>query len=168
MMNSSWLQQRLVAIADKAAGRRWLPPELIENAVGRRDQRGEHAARFADILTEREQQVTFLVAEGLMNKEIAERLGVSEGTIKIHLHNIYKKLPVSNRTALANFVLYYRSDPWARRHGPRGSTIAPARSTAWIGLAAKGIQLAARSTRVRWTESVDQHKTAGPAGRRAR
>jgi DNA-binding NarL/FixJ family response regulator len=50
------------------------------------------------------------VADGLANKEIAERLGASEGTVKIHLHNIYKKFPVSNRTALANLVHYYRDD----------------------------------------------------------
>ena len=50
----------------------------------------------------------FLVATGLSNKAIANRLRVSEGTIKIHLHNIYKKLPVTNRTALANLANHYR------------------------------------------------------------
>jgi two-component system, NarL family, nitrate/nitrite response regulator NarL len=100
----------LHCLREVAAGRRWLPPELIEHAVSSRDRRSERAARFDDILTEREQQIMFLVAEGLANKEIAERLGVSEGTVKIHLHNTYKKLPVSNRTALANLVHYYRGD----------------------------------------------------------
>ncbi len=100
----------LHCLREVAAGRRWLPPELIDNAVGRRDQWSKHAARFDDILTQREQQVMFLVAEGLANKEIANRLGISEGTVKIHLHNTYKKLPVSNRTALANSVHYYRGD----------------------------------------------------------
>jgi two-component system, NarL family, nitrate/nitrite response regulator NarL len=95
-------------LREVAAGRKWLPPELIEHALSDRDQRREQAARFDNILTQREQQVMFLVADGLSNKEIAKRLDVSEGTVKIHLHNIYKKLPVSNRTALANLVHYYR------------------------------------------------------------
>ena len=110
MLKDSDPEAVLHCLREVAAGRRWLPPELIDNAVGRRDQWSKHAARFDDILTQREQQVMFLVAEGLANKEIAKRLGVSEGTVKIHLHNIYKKLPVSNRTALANSVHYYRGD----------------------------------------------------------
>jgi DNA-binding NarL/FixJ family response regulator len=48
-----------------------------------------------------------MVAGGLGNKELAERLGVSEGTIKIHLHNIYKKLKVHSRLEL---VLHAQSN----------------------------------------------------------
>ena len=40
----------------------------------------------------REREVMRLAAEGLTNKTIARQLGVSEGTIKLHLHNIYRKL----------------------------------------------------------------------------
>jgi two-component system nitrate/nitrite response regulator NarL len=49
-----------------------------------------------------------LVAEGRSNKEIARHLGVTDGTVKIHLHNIYRKLDVSNRTALTAWALRYR------------------------------------------------------------
>ena len=52
-------------------------------------------------LTSRELEVAVLVAEGLSNKEIARRLDHSEDTVKIHLHNIYEKLGVRNRTSLA-------------------------------------------------------------------
>jgi two-component system nitrate/nitrite response regulator NarL len=52
-------------------------------------------------LTSCELEVAVLVAEGLSNKEIARRLDRSEGTVKVHLHNIYKKLGVRNRTSLA-------------------------------------------------------------------
>jgi len=41
---------------------------------------------------------------GLSNKAIAERIFVKEGTVKIHLHNIYKKLDVGNRLALTIFA----------------------------------------------------------------
>jgi DNA-binding NarL/FixJ family response regulator len=52
-------------------------------------------------LTARELEVVRLVSSGLPNKSIAHRLGVQEGTVKIHLYHVYKKLSVTNRTALA-------------------------------------------------------------------
>jgi DNA-binding CsgD family transcriptional regulator len=51
-------------------------------------------------LTLREQEVMLLVSEGLSNKQVARRLDLTEGTVKIHLHNIYHKTGVVNRTAL--------------------------------------------------------------------
>ena len=47
-------------------------------------------------LTTREQDVARLVASGLSNKAIAHRLGLQEGTVKVHLHNIYQKLGISS------------------------------------------------------------------------
>jgi RNA polymerase sigma factor (sigma-70 family) len=58
---------------------------------------------FSDIaepfceLSTREQQVITLVCGGLSNKEIAEKLGVTEGTVKAHLHAIFEKLGVRSR-----------------------------------------------------------------------
>ncbi len=52
-------------------------------------------------LTARERAIVALIAEGLSNREIGNRLNVAEGTIKVHLHNIYQKCGVRNRTALA-------------------------------------------------------------------
>ena len=52
------------------------------------------------VLTPRELEITALVSAGLRNKEIARRLGLTEGTIKAHLHNIYQKARVPNRTVL--------------------------------------------------------------------
>jgi len=49
-------------------------------------------------LTERERQILQLIAEGLTNKEIARKLVISVGTVKVHAHNIYGKLGVSGRT----------------------------------------------------------------------
>ncbi|WP_441517867.1 helix-turn-helix domain-containing protein [Bradyrhizobium sp. 2TAF24] len=53
------------------------------------------------MLTERERQIMGLVSEGLSNKEIGRRLNVTDGTIKVHLHHIFQKLDISNRTSLA-------------------------------------------------------------------
>jgi two-component system nitrate/nitrite response regulator NarL len=52
-------------------------------------------------LTGREREIVLALAEGLSNKDVGRRLNLSEGTVKVHLHNIYQKLGVKNRTALA-------------------------------------------------------------------
>jgi len=54
-----------------------------------------------DLLTERERQIVRVTAERLTNKEMAQRLRLAEGTVKVHLHRIYRKLGIANRTALA-------------------------------------------------------------------
>jgi two-component system, NarL family, nitrate/nitrite response regulator NarL len=53
------------------------------------------------VLTERECQIMHLVCEGLSNKEIGRRFNLSDGTVKVHLHHIYEKLAIHNRTAPA-------------------------------------------------------------------
>ena len=58
-------------------------------------------------LTAREREIAILVAGGLSNKEIARKIGISEGTVKIHLYNVYQKLGISNRTALAALAQYF-------------------------------------------------------------
>ena len=55
-------------------------------------------ARLVEPLTERELEVLALVAEGLSNREIGERLYISQGTVKAHTSNIYGKLGVRSRT----------------------------------------------------------------------
>ena len=57
------------------------------------------------VLTDREHQIMRLVSEGLSNKEIGRRLNLSDGTIKVHLHHIYQKLEISNRTVLAALAI---------------------------------------------------------------
>jgi len=52
------------------------------------------------MLTERESEVVALVAQGLRNKAVAHQLCIGEGTVKIHLHNIYRKLRIKNRLQL--------------------------------------------------------------------
>jgi two-component system nitrate/nitrite response regulator NarL len=51
--------------------------------------------------TKRERQIMRLVCKGQSNKEIGRQLNLSEGTVKVHLHHIYQKLSIHNRTALA-------------------------------------------------------------------
>ncbi len=54
--------------------------------------------KLSAALTPRERGVLMLVAQGLSNKDIARELYISEGTVKVHLKNIYKKLQVEDRT----------------------------------------------------------------------
>ncbi|PJG50079.1 DNA-binding response regulator [Bradyrhizobium forestalis] len=56
-------------------------------------------------LTDRERQIMRLVSEGLSNKEIGRRLNLADGTIKVHLHHIFQKLDISNRTVLAALAI---------------------------------------------------------------
>jgi two-component system nitrate/nitrite response regulator NarL len=53
-----------------------------------------------ELLTSRERQIMLMVASGLSNKDVGRRLDLSEGTVKVHLYNIYRKLGVNKRTAL--------------------------------------------------------------------
>ncbi len=57
-------------------------------------------------LTPREIAVMHMVARGLRNKEIGEKLLIGEGTVKVHLNRIYSKLKLKNRVALALYVRY--------------------------------------------------------------
>ena len=59
-------------------------------------------------LTPREREVLVLVRQGLANKQIARRLGISERTVKAHLTSVFQRLDVSDRTQAAL---------WAERHG---------------------------------------------------
>jgi DNA-binding NarL/FixJ family response regulator len=66
-------------------------------------------------LTSREWEVAMLIAKGWSNKEIARHLNASEGTVKIHLHNIYTKLGIKNRTVLALRVTEFECSDDRRR-----------------------------------------------------
>jgi two-component system nitrate/nitrite response regulator NarL len=61
-------------------------------------------ARAHEPLTTRERQIVLVLSDGVSNREIGRRLRLAEGTVKVHLHNIYQKLGISNRTALAVLV----------------------------------------------------------------
>ena len=73
-----------------------------ENRLGVGPMTGSHSD--VDGLTARQREVMVLVAQGFSNKEIARRLNITVGTVKIHVHAIYHQLRISNRTALAALV----------------------------------------------------------------
>jgi len=104
---TSEIQELVACIREVAAGRAWLPTNVT-------DQPREEAENAIDLcpfsrsLTVREQQVLMLASQGLSNKRIGQRLNLSDGTVKNHLHNIYRKTGVSNRTELASVSMHGR------------------------------------------------------------
>jgi len=89
-------------------GERALDQSLIVRALDRAVERQTGLRQAAEILSRREAEIVKMVAAGMRNKEIANKLFIGEGTVKTHLHAIYKKLGVHGRVEL---TLY------AREHG---------------------------------------------------
>lgn len=84
-----------------AQGVPWLETDTMSRAF-RQDRDSTMAKGGA--LTPRELEIVRMVAGGLRNKEIGERLTISEGTVKVHLHNVYEKLGVDGRLELVLFA----------------------------------------------------------------
>jgi two-component system, NarL family, nitrate/nitrite response regulator NarL len=86
------------------AGEVWIEKRAVSRALEvllRRESGGREAAA---LLTPREMQMVRLVALGLRTEEISSRLAISEGTIKTHLHRVYRKLKINNRVALTLYA----------------------------------------------------------------
>ena len=79
-------------------GGRWIDPELSDRSRFLEETLGD---REGPPLSPRERQLINLVRKGLRNREIADQIGVTEGTIKVYLHAVFEKLGVTSRTELA-------------------------------------------------------------------
>jgi DNA-binding NarL/FixJ family response regulator len=97
-------QLLVTAIREVHAGGQWLEQGLGGRALRRLLSREKHASQAARLLSSREREIVRLVAAGLRNRAIADRLSISEGTVKVHMHNIYEKLDVSGRVELTNYA----------------------------------------------------------------
>lgn len=92
---------RLIPCLDEVrAGRRWIEQRLLQlaldHATGNRKWTGP-----LERLTPRERSIVQMVADNMRTRAIAERLAISEGTVKVHLHNAYEKLGVNSRLEIA-------------------------------------------------------------------
>jgi DNA-binding NarL/FixJ family response regulator len=97
--------QMLVQCVRKVhAGGQWLERLSTGHVLDKLLRREAGARELAGILTPRELEVARLITGGLPNKTIAQNLHVSEGTIKVHLHNIYDKLHLDSRLALLRYA----------------------------------------------------------------
>lgn len=84
------------AVAAVLEGNVWTPPDLDLAAAGS-DETADLVARLAT-LTPQQVRVLMMLSEGLLNKQIAYTLGVSEATVKAHVSAILQKLGVDSRT----------------------------------------------------------------------
>jgi len=86
------------------AGEQWIEKRSASRALEQMLRREAGAREVSALLTSREIAIVRLVASGLHNKEIGDKLYISEGTVKIHLHNIFEKLKVDSRVALLRYA----------------------------------------------------------------
>jgi len=86
------------------AGALWLEKRLVTSALEKLLQRETTTNQATELLTPREIEIIKQVAAGLRNMEIGKKLFISEGTVKIHLHNIYQKLGIDSRIQLTRYA----------------------------------------------------------------
>jgi two-component system, NarL family, nitrate/nitrite response regulator NarL len=103
----------LKAIEKVYAGEAWLDRTMIATILRERTRpeaangRGVEAIKIAT-LTEREREVISLIGEGLKNREIAERMYISEATVRHHLTSIFNKLGVADRLELVIYAYQHQ------------------------------------------------------------
>jgi DNA-binding NarL/FixJ family response regulator len=85
-------------------GGQWMERRAAELSLEKLLRRETGARDLAYLLTPREIGILRLVSEGFSNREISEKAFISEGTVKVHLHNIYEKLHLNSRMALLRFA----------------------------------------------------------------
>ena len=89
----------LTCLETVVQGRRWLDQEVMQRAM--QLAMSPDAPRDPlEALSARERAVASLAQRGLRNKEIADELGLTEGTVKVHLHKVFEKLGLRGRTEL--------------------------------------------------------------------
>jgi len=98
----------LICLDSVMQGRKWFDQEVMQRAMERAAMPEEKGP--LEQLSLRERQIALLVQRGLRNKEIAEELGLTEGTVKVHLHNVFEKLGLRSRTDLILLLTEKRED----------------------------------------------------------
>jgi two-component system nitrate/nitrite response regulator NarL len=108
-------------------GKDWLPSALLEAPPDRKvTHRRQGRSTIRKTLTAREREIALLVCDGLTNKQLGAQLNLTEGTVKVHLHKIYRKLGLRNRAALSALVVASRASLKSRR-GKRSEVVGHAK-----------------------------------------
>jgi DNA-binding NarL/FixJ family response regulator len=107
LLKNSRAKDILDTLRKVAAGELVLNPELAGKFLRefQRDQEAEELRQVVKTLTPREEEVLRLVATGANNREISQKLFISELTVKMHLASIFRKLQVNDRTKAAVLAL---------------------------------------------------------------
>ena len=122
----------LVAIQKVRDGELWLGRRLVATIVAGLDGRDADATARIASLTRREREVVGLISQGMKNKAIAERLAVSEVTVRHHLTAVFSKLDLPDRLSLAVFAFRHHlmTRPSSSISSAAVNPIAPPRSSA--------------------------------------
>ncbi len=88
------------AVRAVSSGELWLDRKTLSNIISY----DSHSRNLEVRLTKTEKKITFLICEGMRNKEIAGKLEISEKTVKSHCNRIYKKAGVTDRLQLAAYI----------------------------------------------------------------
>jgi two-component system nitrate/nitrite response regulator NarL len=95
-------------VREVARGKLWFPNDPV-GAGRERGTGGQTDGKYSvGALTPREEQTALLVSKGLPDKLVARQLNLAESTVKRHLHNIYEKLGIPNRTVLSALAITHR------------------------------------------------------------
>jgi two-component system, NarL family, nitrate/nitrite response regulator NarL len=99
----------LKSIRKVSEGEIWLDNRMTAEVIDAFKKSSESGQRREKpLLSDREKEIVQLVAQGFRNREIGEKLFISEQTVKNHLHNIFDKLGVSDRLELALYAIHHR------------------------------------------------------------
>jgi two-component system nitrate/nitrite response regulator NarL len=86
------------------AGEKWLDGDSSVKALDKITEQ-QNAMQFVhEALSSRQMQIIRMVAAGLRNKEIGKKLFISEGTVEVHLHKVYRRLDMKSRLSLALYA----------------------------------------------------------------
>lgn len=108
ILKSALVKDFLSSVRSVARGEKVLPPSLTDSlfshvaslTVAKRKGSPSQAVR----MTTREREIIVLIADGLSNKEIAQRLNIATHTVKSHVHNVMEKLALHTRLQLAKYM----------------------------------------------------------------
>ena len=110
---SQTVDQIRAAVGQVLAGAVWIPPDLD---IGQTDKTATGVAARLSTLTPQQVRVLMMLGEGLLNKQIAFRLSVSEATIKAHVSAILQKLGVDSRTQAVIAINKLGQGEWSASH----------------------------------------------------
>ena len=86
------------------AGEKWLDGDSSVKALEKITEQQNAMQFIHEALSSRQMQIMRMVAAGLGNKEIGKKLFISEGTVEVHLHKVYRRLDMKSRLSLALYA----------------------------------------------------------------
>ena len=99
----------LKALSVIHAGQVWIDNNKLKALLNYAESSAR--AKNTDKISRKEQEVIILVSQGFKNKEIADKLNISEQTVKAHISHIFRKVKVTNRSQLVPLAMKYRLPP---------------------------------------------------------